>query len=267
MGHIKVIQSGNLLEIYTYEKELPKNRITRKKGRSKGYKRFGSRRFDNVARLRKNFARLVRANLARPDEPALLTLTMSNFVRISTAYECFGGFTKRLRERFKEVKYIAVPEFQKKGRVHFHMIVWGLPDSVILHEGSTGYKKKGKRNYVEWLIRKGYGIRDVRNTRLLQRLWGYGFCDITPTDGSSKLATYLAKYMQKAVFDKRLLLQKSYVSSRGIMRPMSTSLSQVGAYAQELWGVDDLLPREKNFDTVWLGRCNYKSFNLEDFKQ
>jgi len=266
MGHIKIIESGDTLEIYRYERELPKRRHTYKKRDPRPVRRYRSRRLDNVGRLKKGFARLVRVNLARDSDVTLLTLTMARRVRLSTAYGYFTGFAHCLRKKLgKDFQYIAVPEFQKKGRVHFHCIVWGLSDELILNEGSTGKGIKGKRRFAEWLDKKGYGIERLGNTRFLQRIWGYGFCDLTPTDGSSKLASYLSKYMSKAVFDKRILSQKAYVSSRGIVRPMQTSLHEVGGYAKELWGVDESnLTYSRDFDSMWLGRCNYQVYNLKD---
>lgn len=239
MPYTKTIRSGNLLEIYRYEKEPVQNRVKRAKRGVKRHSASYARRVDNVKRLRKTFVRLVRSNLDGVECPAFLTLTFARVVRLPFAYGELGRFIKRLRIRFgSKWRYIAVPEFQKRGAVHFHLLVWGWHEDVINHE---------------------------RDLRILQRIWACGTVDIFRTDGSIKLAGYLGKYMSKAVCDKRLLSQKAYVSSTNIMRPVSYSLGSVADYALDLWGVDNsCLQSEHVFDTLWLGRCTYKSFLIPE---
>jgi len=237
MAYVKVVQSGTLLEIYEYERELPRRKIKIQKRKTERTRVSISRRRDNVARLKKNFVRLIRANLDGNGNPILFTFTMVEVVRIFTGYECFTRFVERLRWKYgKDFRYIAVPEFQKRGAVHFHVLAWGLPEKIVQNE---------------------------RIDRTIQRLWGYGFVDCVSTDGSPRLATYLGKYMQKAVFDDRLLSQKAYVCSRNVLRPLSYPYAQAVANADLIWGVDTLVAFKKSFDTIWLGRCDYTSYELK----
>ena len=57
----------------------------------------------------------------------LLTLTFrANVQDLDEAWKCFGYFNKLMRWRFGERwQYVAVPEFQKRGAVHFHLAVNG----------------------------------------------------------------------------------------------------------------------------------------------
>jgi len=235
MGYKKLILSGEILETYEYEKDL--NRSKTKRGVSSRHKRSHFRRKDNVARLRKLFVRLVRSNIAKQKSPILLTLTMAQVLRIDIAYECFSRFIKRMRNEYgQEWSYIAVPEFQKRGAVHFHALVWNLPESQ--------------------------NIANERYSRDILRLWSFGFCDVRATDGSPKLAGYLGKYMQKALHDERLLSQKSYVCSRNCVRPLSYTLGTVFDYKKELFGETELISTRK-FDTQWLGSCTYTLEKLD----
>jgi len=239
MAYVKVVQSGNLLEVYEYEKPLPQqNYRKRKRNTTVGNRKYSFRRRDNVGRLKKSFQRLIRANLARDGSPLLFTFTMAEVVRVQLGYECFSGFIQRLRRQYgKDFRYIAVPEFQKRGAVHFHVLFWGLPEKIAV---------------------------DERSSRTIQRLWGYGYVDCILTDGSPRLASYLSKYMQKAVFDDRLLYQKAYVCSRNALRPMSFPFVQAVANLDLIWGTDELLVYKKSFDTMWLGRCDYSSYELKN---
>jgi len=238
-----VIQSGNTLEIYEYE-QAPKISANRpRKHVSKDADRGGSdpspqKRWDNIRRTRKGFIRLVRANCTGDVNPSLVTLTMSAIVEIPEASKCFTRFAQSLKKRFGSgIRYIAVPEFQKRGAVHYHMLVWGIPEEVILHE---------------------------RNTRHLQNLWGYGYVDCLPTDGSPKLSAYLAKYMSKAMQDVRLVGKRAYNASSNVLRPSHFKTAVVADYTQMIWGVDKEVLTTREFGTQWLGRCRYRLIRLTE---
>jgi len=244
MGHIKLIKSGNVVELYEYEKELPIRRTFIRK-RKKTYRIAGyvnRRRYDNAGRLKKSFVRLVRSNLVGADRPSLFGFTFAESVSYDAGVSALTLFFKRLRVSFgKGFRYIAVPEFGRRGtkRLHFHAIVWGLPENLILNE---------------------------RNTRLFQNSWQEGFLDCIPTDGSPKLAGYLGKYLFKALHNDGLVGKKAYFCSRNTLRPMSTSLKTVYNYTHELWGLQlsTTTPlQEKFFETQWLGKGRYRRFNLE----
>lgn len=245
MGYKKIVQSGNLLEIYEYQKNLPE-RFKRKieKVDGKRIKRSFSRREDNARRLRRQFIRIIRSNLTGAECPLLVTLTCFEVLRVDVAFRAFTGFVARCRRCFgREFRYISAVEFQQRGAPHFHCLFWGLPEKEIENEIKTDSRRP--------------------TTRRIQNLWSYGTADCRRTDNSPKLAGYLAKYMYKSLLDSRLLGKKAYATSRNIMRPMSFSNSTAFDYADMIWGVDKLVAYEKEFDTMFLGRCHYKSYNLE----
>jgi len=257
--YTKIIKTGHLLEVFSYEKHpYPKRIRARQSVRAPNRKRY--RR--NVSRARTSFIRLVTANLSPKTPPAFLTLTMREVVEVREGWRIFNKFTSKLRRIFgNRLAYCAVPEFQKDtdfwgkvkvkgGALHFHLLVWGLTDSEISSE---------------------------RASRRFARLWSHGFVDLRPSDGSPRLSGYLAKYMVKAMYDDRLSGVKAYSSSRSLKRPISyNSPEAVSLILSELdgdliqpngdvfKGVDiPLLPvKTSEYDTQWLGRCIYKQFNL-----
>lgn len=170
-----------------------------------------------------------------------MTLTMRDIVEIGEAYKLYTAFGKRLRYMHgNEMSWIAVPEFQKRGAVHFHVLVWGLNDEAIANE---------------------------RNTRALASLWGHGFIDIVKTDGNARLASYLAKYMSKAMHDIRLVGKRGYSASRNVLRPVSlVSPFQVRFITQHfgLGGDNAPLTRERSYETMYMGRCVYKQFSVHN---
>lgn len=239
MPYVKIVQSGTLLEIYEYERDLPRKRASKAKiKRIRGYKRVTKRRHDNVLRQSKSFKRIITSNLVSGDNPAFLTVTMAQTVRIEDASRIFTRFIERFRSYAgKEFRYIAVPEFQRRGAVHFHILIWGLQDKLVLDEGST---------------------------RTIQRIWGRGFVDIIQTDGSVKLAGYLAKYMRKALYDERLGNKRSYFCSRNVLRPVSLPFESALGLLDDIYG-DKELTYNNQFNTMWLGRCDYKKYNLIEY--
>jgi hypothetical protein len=259
-GYKKIIKSGNVIEIYTYEKTP---RLT---GRKHSLRKAPShsrhpitieRRFDNIKRLRKGFIRLVRSNTGRGDPNALITLTMSAIVDITTASRHFNQFTTKLRKAYgTNFRYIGVPEFQTRGAVHFHVLYWGLPSNRIEHEGPywEGEDDIGKMDKIQ------------RGTRFIQNLWAYGYVDCVSTDGSEKLAGYLAKYMSKAMLDDRLLRKRAYYCSRNIYRPDHYTHVAIVSEAELIWGKTPELVSERDFHSLWLGNANYKRIELKDIE-
>lgn len=249
MGYNKFILSGNQLELYEYEKECFI------KGRQRGYAnnslrqdledsrgstfldRKFARRQDNSRRSSLDFKRLVQANLTASENPLLITLTFStNRKDISECARFFHLFTIRMRRTFgSSFRYVAVPEFQKRGAVHYHALFWGLPLSVEVRE---------------------------RETRKIARLWGEGFIDIVKTDGNNKLATYLAKYMVKAISDRRLLFHKAYFASRNVFRPIRSSGFPSWWFSGEFPEDTLSLKFTREFSTSWLGKGLFRLYEV-----
>lgn len=251
MGYNKIIISGDSVELYQYEKNISLYRSVGKRVKDRSTisllspdrkdafsdRELGKRR-DNAKRARMAFSRLVRSNLGGLDRPLLFTLTyQENETDLGRAYKDFTSFIQALRFRFgKSFKYIAVPEFQKRGAVHFHALFWGLSEELVFSE---------------------------RKTRFFAGLWARGFLYIKETDGNEKLSFYLAKYMSKSYVDPRLKGFKAYVASRNCSRPsIIAGISPVWPILDDLGLSPDTLLQSKEYMTQWLGRGRYKLFKL-----
>jgi len=271
---VKIIRTGDIFEQYVYEKQP--NPPRQRKGSTRERSKYPSRRSAyGIKRTRQNFLRLVRSNCGSNGSPALITLTVHNDMGIEMGYRCLTHYLADIRRNFgSELRYVAVPEFQKRGAVHFHLLVWGLPKEIIFHETSyADWCRKAFRQpklfnrFLEWAKQEGFTADHARGDRKLQNLWSLGFVDCVPTDGSLALAGYLAKYMRKSMHDERLDGYKAYVCSRNVMRPVSSSSAQGFAapeIAEVVFGDNELL-FEKEFDTLFMGRCNYKMFKVNEY--
>ena len=239
MGYSKFVQYGNFAEYTYYEKDVRQKSISIKK-RKKKFIKIRTIRPDNLRRRVRDFRRLVISNLSPTNPPALLTLTSAQTVSLCSADEWLKIFLARLREfEGKDFRYISVPEFQKRGAVHFHVLVWDLRKEMINNE---------------------------QQFRYLQRLWQRGFVDCLPTNGDVRLAYYLAKYMSKSMQDERLYNQKAYRASRNVLRPVLVSSSAPFDYSEEIWGEHlnkKILLDEKKFDNYWLGKAHWRKWELD----
>jgi len=257
MAYSKLIKSGDIIEIYEYERPVVYN--GRKRGRIQDSldlpsvsvcgSDFERQKEQKIARRKANirntvlaFKRLVLTNLGRDSKPLFVSLTYSSLVEeIGQGRKDFNAFAKNLRNRFgQQIRYICVPEWQKRGAIHFHTLIWGLPSGLV---------------------------RTERRTRLVASLWGKGFVDIRETDGHAKIASYLSKYMSKVFTDERLLNKKAYIASQNIKRPLVDRNPIMLMYKYGgLLDIPDLstarLAKEAEYMTQWLGKASYKRYEL-----
>jgi len=257
--YTKMVISGNQVEIYNYEnrpiqRTKPKRTIQQHEGNNmltylaqngenaktpRQQKQIRSQRSARRATLA--FRRLVRANLIQPQNAILASLTYADkTATIENARKDWQSFTRNLRTLFgPQIRHICVTEFQLRGAVHLHALIWGIPNSVVASE---------------------------RDTRLVASLWGRGFVDLRFTDNSAKLATYLSKYMAKSFLDERLAAVRAYTTSYNVYRP-EVSIDPLLTPYFSGYARPDLstvpVAQQGSYDTVWLGRCNYRKYITE----
>jgi hypothetical protein len=258
MPYNKYIVSGDMLETYSYERE-PAKRISKGKRRSASADAvsdlaivgsddisakvadpsFTTRRESNSRRAKMAFRRLVLSNIDEHELPFLLTLTYAaNQKNLRIGYADFKSFVGALRYKYSDDwRYIAVPEFQKRGAVHFHALIWGIPASVFELE---------------------------RSTRFLASLWGKGFVYVKETYGNEGIAIYLSKYMQKAFTDPRFFSHRTYTVSKNCRRSEEVVIGSMPlASAFEYIDLSTGTPlRTADYMTKWLGRAVYKRYKI-----
>jgi len=251
VGYNKLVAYGETIELYEYEKNLNilgrKSGLNASRGRVSVLASGGAdsllakkaiKRQDNARRATVAFRRLVSANLGGDDRPVLVTLTYAeNITSLRQGYADFACFVQNARYSFgKGFRYIAVPEFQKRGAVHFHALFWGLPAQVAQFE---------------------------RQTRVVAELWGKGFVYMKQTDGDDRLSGYLSKYMSKAFVEPQLANHKAYVCSRNIVRPTILKGFSPAWPVTDDW-IGELSPcKDKTFMTKWLGKGRYRLYKTK----
>ena len=190
----KVIISGDTLEFYCFTNPITSTSKARKsyKKRSKDevidsyvkspetYKPVSRSSF---RRTRANINRLVSAN---PDLTRFLTLTFEYDISdLSLTSKIFKLFIMRLKYEVPNLKYIAVPEFTKRGRVHYHLLTnFSMPNSQ------------------------------------LRSIWGQGFVMINKISHVKFVGLYIAKYISKDLFKVRYFGSQKVLYSRNLYRPL-----------------------------------------------
>lgn len=203
----KMVIYGNLREYTQYEREVKTgSQVSSPKGiQQRVVDPFKKRRADNVYSTKRNFMRRVLCAIEEIGSPLFITCTYGRQTDdVAVGYKDLYNFILRLRRKFGRIETIAVPEFHKSGKVHFHLLLFGL-------SGDRGDLWRGKAS-VE------YGSE--RDTRELADIWGHGWLDCRRTYGDVKLAAYMSKYMTKGLMDVRLTGLKAYYCTRGIPKPV-----------------------------------------------
>jgi hypothetical protein len=188
------------------------------------------------------FFRLVHHNNVLAQSVNFTTLTFAYEVTFKQANRAVSDFFSRFRTQFPEeisISYISVPELTKKGRWHYHLLIYDISPQHALRE---------------------------RTTRNLQRLFRRGYVDISPTSFIAEgLAGYLAKYMAKSVDDSRYTNTRGYTCSRNIKKIYSTGGNQIDQYYDMILPDVNSLCKVSNYDTMYFGSCVfslYKNKNI-----
>lgn len=248
----KIVYSGDVVEVYEYDKGYLKGyELTdsekRNNGRLKGEKsnNYEEHRKQVLQRAKKNLRRLINANVGQYGKEftaKFLTLTFRDDVKdLDKANYEFKKFIQRLNyycfgTKKANLKYTCVIEFQERGAIHYHVIIYNMP-------------------YVK--------ANDIAN------VWGNGFIKINKIDDIGNVGAYVAEYLGQAekgqgkdVADDRLQGKKSYFSSRGLFKPIEITdkkvVEQVAAALPE-----DYLTYSATYENEHLGNITYKQYNLK----
>lgn len=156
----------------------------------------------NAIRSNLNCQRIAKAN--RDNWESFITLTFKeNITDIVYANKIFNAWVSNVRKLKKDFKYIAVPEFQKRGAVHYHILSnLGKEDTnIIIPQKERTEKTKDLTT-----------LFDVK-------YWSRGFARVDFIKGGyKKIYSYICKYMTKDIDDK-LFGKHRYFNSQNLNKP------------------------------------------------
>lgn len=241
-GLKKYIITGHIVEVYEYKNYFHgkggntgvKKGHADKESQLKNYANTNQRRRDTIRRL-------ACCNFSNKYDKFLTLTFAENMTDIQECNVLFKAFIRKLKIKYvKNLKYLAVIEFQKRGAVHYH---------VLLN--------------IPYIPQKD-----------LQDLWGNGFVFINAIDHVDNIGAYILKYITKNNNDLRLQGQKAYLTSRNLKHPESVlnhnlkDFYKLESMVIAKYHLNDLKPiYEVNYHTDILGDCEYKQYNLERGKE
>lgn len=203
----KVILSGHFIETYRYEKPVKINRRPGKKRKEpreelvEGVREARREEYRNRTKHRVIgvVQRLVESNFDK--DSIFLTLTFNDdqkfdITDLKVCNSKLHDFIVKLRKGFENFKYLAVPEFQERGAVHYHLII--------------------NRSFID--------------KKIVEKFWKHGFIKISDIYYLLGIGNYFTKYLTKNSNDERLFGKRSFFTSKNFRRPKTV----YGDYAEKI---------------------------------
>ena len=220
----KYICSGHVIEEITYALGVCEGYDSKATGKRSS---DNEKRSDNINKSKINLRRLINANVTSND--LFVTLTYAeNMTDVNQAKHDFKMFVKAMKRKGYLLKYVYVVEFQKRGAIHFHVIL--------------------------------FDMKYISNDELAS-VWKKGFVRINRIDKVDNVGAYVVKYMQKDLMDSRLIGKDLYGRSRGLNEPIEIKDSQEVAVLESVLN-DKSLVYQNIRSSVYHGAIQYKQYNL-----
>lgn len=200
--NIKLVNCGDYTQVYYLEKnKLKKDKLENLKKidtdnlrSTKDKKKEETILLKNIIRSKLECQRLAKAN--SKEWKTFITLTIAeNITDIKIANKKFRNFIDIIKRQFKDFKYIAIPEFQKRGAVHYHILT-----NIDINNKDFIYEQADNKKYKHI------------------KYWNYGFTKVDVLEKDiKKIVGYISKYMTKDI-DNRLYNRHRYFISRNLKK-------------------------------------------------
>jgi len=236
--NFKVVVSGKHVEVYKYKKqvwrEFEKKNFEDEKPQKEPKQLNAFEQMEimkqkqqySINRTRTEIRRLINSN---PQLTKFMTLTFAkNITDLKEANYIFNQFIKRMNYKYPDFKYLAIPEFQQRGAVHYHL----LCEMPFIH------------------------------FREITEIWGQGNIDIKKLNDVDNIGAYVCKYLSKDMFDERTFGKKKYFRSQTLSEPIEILGYFAMKFVEKLCSA--LTPVfEKTFESEWVGEVEYKVYTLD----
>jgi hypothetical protein len=201
----KVITSGNVVEIYQYDRPVYTGKSPNQDGRGFGKSTSAEEnRKKHVQEIKKMIRRQINANYVT-GQGRFITLThRKNEEDLTRSHRVFNGFIKEYTKYMGyKLEYTAVIEFQERGSIHYHCVFYNLPKKVDLDD--------------------------------LRQLWAVGSVNVKRLNNVDNVGAYLTGYFSTA--ESRLKGRKAYLCSKGLKKPQEIKKgvdeSVIGSYTHQ----------------------------------
>lgn len=253
----KIIKCGDYVQVYFF-----KNYSWRKKSnleklddeddlvKKSNINRLGEKNyveFRNVQRAKFKLQRLVKAN--EEVFKTFITLTFEeNEKDIKKANKKFNYWVSNIRKLKKDFKYVCVPEYQKRGAVHYHLMTnIEITDNKIILSQEKRVKKTKK-------LKRLYDVR----------YWNQGYSSVFDLKDIDNTTAYITKYMTKDV-DNRLFGSRKYHFSRNLIQPKEYYID-LGEIKQFEYLKNLTTNCEVKFNNIYKNKYNFEDVIFFEYK-
>lgn len=218
----KVVQCGSYIQIYEFEKnkvkrlnkddnldlELKKIKFddTSIKKKELNLKTSNEIETKNIVRSKLQCQRIAKSNMK--DWKSFITLTFKDNINdVNFANKRLHSFVVMVKRVYKDFKYLCVPEFQKRGAIHYHLL-------TNLECGSEIIPKREQKKLwnKETQSYKELNYYDIK-------YWNNGFSSAEPIiEEPKKVIGYISKYITKEI-DNRLFSHRRFFYSQNCVVP------------------------------------------------
>ena len=215
---MKTIESGKRLEVFKYSYPITEGRESNNKEGRRGKqelsdeeKKFNreQKRKQTLYIARNNIIRLISAN--EDELKSFITLTYKeNMQDIKQSRKDLDIFFKRLRRKYRNLKYIWVMEYQLRGAIHFHILA-NIP--IEINTAKPKEKKSMEQKQFE---------NEFRN-----KFWQHGFIDarnIGEEKDIRNVGKYIACYLVQDILDLDLQGNRVYGYSKNLNKPIISKM-------------------------------------------
>lgn len=228
LTNIRLVKCGDYVQFYflpdqTYKTdknlEKVKNFVlpTTSPVKSRGNVKLKKIELKNITRSKLNLQNLIKCN--EKDFKTFITLTFEeNITDVKEANKKFNVWRRNFKRLVPDFKYVCVPEFQKRGAVHYHLMTNVAYDNFkVLSQGERRIYNK----------QSGWQVgRDVKG-------WVYGH-SMAKNMSSINLVGYITKYMTKDI-DDRLFSQHRYFYSQNLEKPQEYNFDLTSFQDKSHW--------------------------------
>lgn len=184
--------------------------------------------YKNIMRSKFQLQRLVKSN--EDIFKTFITLTFEeNLKDIDVANQKFKSWRTKIKSIFKDFKYICVPEFQKRGAVHYHLLTNLEIDKTYTY---VRLKKECETKLIT--TQTNFTTNQLNKMTLEQRkkcydvsYWPHGYTSVFSIN-SNDVVAYMTKYMTKDI-DNRLFGHRRYFNSYNLKQPQELFLDNLNS--------------------------------------
>lgn len=228
----KVIDLGDYYKVIKYGKEIYHNfptinqEVKENTNLMKGNIRKKTRSLKNSEKER--FIQLVYLNFSVGNQFVTLTYRESD-ITLERGSKDFENWVKRLREKYGDFKYIAIRSFQKRGTLHYHVLI-SIP------------------RLSEEELKNG-GLKWEHGTAYSEKIYS-----LNVSYDKSPLVKYLVKNLKEFKADERSFNKRLFVKSKNLKEPEIAK----GNYEEVLASINAQYPnlnlvKKSKFKTKYLG--------------